>query len=94
MQLSPARPFHFQPTLKIKGSSHKKQENELTRKVFGFEQTYMYVILVTGPLCTSECAGKCHFSANLCKRTLDVTAIAIVEAARNVDILTINAKAL
>ena len=32
MQLSPARPFHFQPTLKIKGSSHKKQENKLSDK--------------------------------------------------------------
>ena len=35
-----------------------------------FEQTYMYEILVTGPLCTSECAGDCRFSANLCKRSL------------------------
>ena len=61
----------------------------LTRKVFRFEQAYMYEILVTGPLCTSECAGKCRFSANLCKRALDVTAD-IVEAPRNEDILIIN----
>ena len=47
----------------------------------------MYEILVTGPLCTSECAGECHISANLCKRALDVT----VEAICNADILTINA---
>ena len=52
----------------------------LTRKVFGFEQTYMYEILVTEPLCTSECAGECHFSANLCKRALDVTEDVIAEA--------------
>ena len=51
----------------------------------------MYEILVTGPLCTSECAGECHLSANLCKRALDVTADAIVEATRNEDISTINA---
>ena len=57
------------------------------RKVFGFEQTYMYEILVTGPLCTSECAGECRFSANLCERALDVT----IEATSNEDILTINA---
>ena len=44
----------------------------------------MYEILVTGPLCTSECAGECHLSANLCKRALDVTA----------DVLTINVNAL
>ena len=61
-------------------------------KVFGFEQTYMYEILVTGPLCTSECASECRFSANLCKRALDVTAGVIVQATRNADILTINAK--
>ena len=51
----------------------------------------MYEILVTGPLCTSECAGECHFSANLCKRALDATAGVIIEATRNADILTINA---
>ena len=51
----------------------------------------MYEILVTGPLCTAECAGECHFSPNLCKRALDVTADVIVEAARNTNILTINA---
>ena len=56
----------------------------LTRKVFGFELTYMYEILVTLPLGTSECAGECCFSANLCKRALDVTA----------DVLTINVNAL
>ena len=50
----------------------------------------MYGILVTGPLCTSECAGECRLSANLCKCALDV----IVEATRNADILTINANAL
>ena len=66
----------------------------LTRKVLGFEQTYMYETLVAGPLCTSECAGECRFSANLCKRALDVTASVIVEATRNADILTINANAL
>ena len=66
----------------------------LTRKVFGLEQTYMYEILVTGPLCTSECAGECHFFANLCKRALDVTADVFVEATRNADMLTINANAL
>ena len=49
----------------------------------------MYKILVTEPLCTSECAGECRFSANLCKRALDVTAD-IVEDTRNADILTIN----
>ena len=31
------------------------------------------------------------FSANLCKRDLDVTGDAIVETTRNADILTINA---
>ena len=63
----------------------------LTTKVIEFEQTYMYKILVTVPLCTSECAGECCFSANLCKRALDVTANVIVEATRNADMLTINA---
>ena len=66
----------------------------LTRKVFGFEQTYIYESLVTGPLCTSESAGECRFSANLCKRALNVTAGAIVEATRNSDIVTINANVL
>ena len=51
----------------------------------------MYDILVTEPLCTSECAGECRFSENLCKRALDVTAGVIVEAIRITDILTINA---
>ena len=51
----------------------------------------MYEILVTGQLCTSECAGECRLSANLCKRALDVTAGVTVEATRNADILTINA---
>ena len=51
----------------------------------------MYKILVTGPLCASECAGECSFSANLCKRALDVTADVIVEATRNADMLTVNA---
>ena len=64
---------------------------ELTRKVFVFEQTYMYEILVTGPLCTSECTGERRFSANLFKRVLNVTANVIVEATRNADMLTINA---
>ena len=32
---------------------------------------YMYEILVTGPLCTSECAGECRLSPNLCKHALD-----------------------
>ena len=47
----------------------------------------MYAILVSGPLCTSECAGEFRFSANLCKRALDVTAGVSVEATRNADIL-------
>ena len=51
----------------------------------------MYEILVTGPLRTSECAGECCFSTNLCKRALDVTADVIVEATCNADMLTINA---
>ena len=62
----------------------------LTRKVFGFERTYMYEILVTGLLCTSECADECRLSANLCKRALDVTAGVIVEATNNACILAIN----
>ena len=45
-------------------------------------------ILVTGPLCTFECAGECRFSANLCKRALDVTSDVIVESTRNADMLT------
>ena len=59
-----------------------------------FKQTYMYEILVTGPLYTSESAGDCRFSANLCKRALDVTADVIVQATCNADVLTINANAL
>ena len=51
----------------------------------------MYGILVTGPLCISDSASECRFSANLCKRVLDVTAGVIVQVTRNVDILTINA---
>ena len=51
----------------------------------------MYGILVTGPLCNSECAGICRLSANLCKRALDVTEDSIVEATRSADILTKNA---
>ena len=51
---------------------------------------YMYKILVIGALCTSECASECRFSANLCRRALDVTADVIVEATRNADVLTIN----
>ena len=58
----------------------------LTTKVFGFEWTYMYEILVTGPLRNSECAGECRLSANLWKRALDVTADVIVEATCNADI--------
>ena len=54
----------------------------------------MYGILVRGSLGTPECAGECRFSANLCKRALDVTADVIVEATRNADMLTINADAL
>ena len=56
----------------------------------GSNKRYMYEILVTGPLFTSECVGDCRFSANLCKRALDVTVDAVV-ATRNADILTINA---
>ena len=52
---------------------------------------YMYEILVTGPLCTSECFSNYRFSANLCKRALDITADVIVEATRNADTLTLNA---
>ena len=51
-------------------------------------------ILVTGPLCTFECAGECRFSANLCKRALDVTAGVTVQATRNADILSVNANVL
>ena len=51
----------------------------------------MYEIFVAGPLCTSECAGECRLSANLCKRALDVTANVTVEATRNAHILTTNA---
>ena len=54
----------------------------------------MYEILVIGPLSISECAGECRFSANLCKRALDVTAGVIGEATHNAIILTINASAL
>ena len=54
----------------------------------------MYEIFVAGPLCTSECASECRFSANLCKRVLDVPTDVILEATRNADILTINANAL
>ena len=50
----------------------------------------MYETLVTGSLCTSECAGECRLSAKLCKRALDVNADVIVEATHNADILTIN----
>ena len=75
-------------------SSACSYTHRLTRKVFGFEQTYMYEILVTGPLGTSECAGECRFSANLCKRVPYVTAGVTVEATRNADILTINVNAL
>ena len=64
--------------------------NLLTRKVFGFEWTYMYEILVTGPLFTSECAGECRLSANM-KSVQDVTRDVIVEATCNADTLTINA---
>ena len=62
-----------------------------TRQVLWFEQTIMYEILVAEPLRTSECAGESRFSADLCKRALDVTADVIVEATRDADILTINA---
>ena len=41
---------------------------------------YMNEILVTELLGTSECAGECRLSANLCKRALDVTADVNVEA--------------
>ena len=51
----------------------------------------MYDILDTGPLGTSECAGECRYSANLCKRAPDVTIDVIVEATHNADTLTINA---
>ena len=51
----------------------------------------MYEILITGPLYTSEYAGEYSFSANLCKRVLDVTAGVTIEGTRNADMLTINA---
>ena len=44
---------------------------------------HMYEILITGLLVISECAGKCRFSANLCKRALYVTAAVIVEVTCN-----------
>ena len=50
----------------------------------------MYEILVTGLLYTSECAGECRLSANLCKRALDVTTDVNEEATSNADFLTIN----
>ena len=62
-----------------------RRANYYTKQVV--ERTYMYEILITGPLCTTECAGESRFSANLCKRALDVT----IEATRNANILTINA---
>ena len=81
--------------LMVKTPVHKtgdlKFKFQLTREVLGFEQTYVYEILVTEPLCTYECAGECCLSANLCKYALDVTADVIVEVIRNADILTINA---
>ena len=52
----------------------------------------MYEILVTGPLCTAECAVDCPLSANLCKCALDVTVDVIVEVTHNADILTIKYK--
>ena len=52
----------------------------------------MYEIFVTGPLCTSECAGECRLSVNLYKCALGVIADVIVEATHNADILTINAR--
>ena len=48
---------------------------------------HTYEILVTGPLCISECVGECRFPANLCKRALDVNAGVIVEATCNADML-------
>ena len=51
----------------------------------------MYEILAIGPLYTSEYAGECRLSENVCKRALDVTPDVIVEATHNADILTINA---
>ena len=64
----------------------------MTRDVLRFEQTYMYEILVTKPLRSSECAGECRFSVKLCKRALDVTADVIVEATHNTDMLTMQVK--
>ena len=54
----------------------------------------MYEILVTGPLCTSECADECCFSANWYACALHVTAGVIVETTCNADISTINKNAL
>ena len=44
---------------------------------------HMYEILVTEPLGTSEYAGECSFSLNLCKRILDVTAGVILQPFRH-----------
>ena len=62
---------------------------DLQGKYLGWNK-HMYGILVTGPLCTSECVDECRFSANLFKHALDVTAD-VVEATRNADMLTVNA---
>ena len=67
---------------------------DLTRNVFGFEHVCTIWNLDTGPLCTSECTGECHFSANLCKRALHVTADVILEATHNADMLTINVRTI
>ena len=75
---SPLPPVKWYPvTIEI-----KKQKYPLTREVFGFEQTYMYEIFVTGPLCTSECAGDCNLSANqTCSICLLYRVIQILRAA-------------
>ena len=70
---------------------HNILETTSTHKESIWVRTNIYEILVTRPLCTSECAGEYRFSANLCKRALDVTADVILEATRNADMLTINA---
>ena len=52
LQLFPASPFHFSPTLNIKGSSHKKQETE--RKTWNFTNMIncfcCYVIKLAGEI--------------------------------------------
>ena len=54
-------PWLWFSTQWISACSLSAYTGKLTRKVFGFEQTYRYEILVTRPLSSSECAGECLF---------------------------------